>query len=222
MLSVSPHLVTRKTVSPPLKNRLMNRPTVLPNEYTVAVDIDGVLYELVEVMRQRIHRVLGRPLHTLPDPDTYEMESAWQLPVGFVHEQLIQGVKAGDVFWQGEPHQPGLDGLRVLKQSGYRVVLVSARDLPGVEDLCLEATAHWLGTVGAVYDDLILTSNKTQVPYHFLIDDFEHNVRAAQTAGRGGVLLNRGWNVNVELPQAAWECIPMLVSAHQRGLSRAA
>jgi hypothetical protein len=177
---------------------------------TAAVDLDGVVYELVPALRQWIHMRFGRPLHTMPDPGIYDLDVAWDLPPGFVADQLIAGVKAGFLFWEGDAFAPGLIGLRRLKAAGHRVVLVSARDLPGIEDVCFEATQSWLAKphVNAIYDELVLTTTKTDVQFDFLVDDYEVNVRAAHSAGRAAILLNRDWNANViDLKQASWDDI---------------
>lgn len=188
--------------------------------YVVAVDIDGVLYELVEALRQWRHRRLGVPLAAMPDPGVYDLETAWNYSSGALVADLVAGVKDREVFWKGPAHQPGLAGVRALKAAGHRVVLVTARNLPGIEDLCREATEFWLASPGVEvdYDELILASDKTTVEWDFLIDDYEKNVRAGHGAGRHAVLVNRGWNVSVALQQSPWEDIPALVDAARSGL----
>lgn len=189
--------------------------------YVVAVDIDGVLYELVDALRQWRHRRLGVPLAAMPDPGVYDLEAAWNYPTGGggLVADLVAGVRDGEVFWKGAAYRPGLDGVRALKAAGHRVVLVTARNLPGVEDLCREATVAWLASPGVEveYDDLILVSDKTTVDWDFLIDDYEKNVRAGHGVGRHAVLVNRGWNVSVALRQSPWEDIPALVDAARDG-----
>lgn len=190
------------------------------HEYVVAVDIDGVLYELVDALRQWRHRRLGVPLAAMPDPGIYDLESAWGYRPGGLVADLVAGVRDGEVFWKGAAHRPGLAGVRALKAAGYRVVLVTARNLPGVEDLCLEATTSWLASPGVQvdYDELVLASDKTTVEWHFLVDDYEKNVRAGHAAGRHAVLVNRGWNARVAMRQSHWADIPALVAAARDGL----
>lgn len=188
----------------------LHRP--VSERYTVAVDIDGPLYELVPRLRDRVHRTTGRELHTLPEPNIYDLARAWGLGPNDIVQHLTDGVREGDIFWEGEPHLPGIEGLHILKEHGYRVVLVTARDLPGVEDLCAAATRAWLASVGAVYDELHVTSNKNAIDYDFLYDDYEKNVRSAHAAGREAVLQRRGWNVSVDLPQADWAELPELIA----------
>ena len=191
--------------------------------YVVAVDIDGVLYELVDVLRDWIHLKFDRPLHTMPEPGVYNLDVAWDLRPGFLVNQLMAGVQSGFMFWKGEPHLPGLAGLRALKAAGHRVVLVSARDLPGLHDLCFEATQSWLRSprVDAVYDDLILTSDKNSVQWDFLVNDYDKNVRLGHAVGRHAVLLNRAWNVGVGMAQCGWGEVPALVNAARDGLPHA-
>lgn len=188
--------------------------------YVVAVDIDGVLYELVDALRQWRHRRLGVPLAAMPDPGIYDLEAAWNYPSGGLVADLVAGVKDREVFWKGAAHLPGLVGVRALKAAGHRVVLVTARNLPGIEDLCLEATETWLASPGVEveYDELVLVTDKTTIEWDFLVDDYEKNVRAGHGVGRHAVLVNRSWNASVSLRQSPWEDIPALVVAARDGM----
>lgn len=190
--------------------------------FTVAVDIDGVLYEFVEALRQWRHRTYGIALEDMPEPGVYNIEAAWGMEPGALVADMIQGVKDGMVFWHGEAHEAGLRGLRALREAGCRIVLVTSRLLPGVEELCEAATQAWLDGTGLVrgtdYDDLILVaSDKNAVEWDLLIDDYEKNVRSGVVAGRHAVLLNRVWNVDVAMRQAHWDDIPALVASARAG-----
>ena len=190
--------------------------------FIVAVDIDGVLYEFVEVLRRWRHITYGIPLADMPDPGVYDIEAAWDMEPGSLVSDMIQGVKDGVIFWRGEAHEAGLRGLRALRETGCRIALVTSRALPGVEELCQQATEAWLASIGLVlgvdYDDLVVVaSDKTTIDWDLLIDDYEKNVRAGVSVGRHAVLLNRGWNVQVPMRQAHWDDIPALVVAAQGG-----
>lgn len=191
--------------------------TAYPARYVVAVDIDGVLYEFVDVLRQWRHRTYGIPLAQMPDPGIYDIEAAWGMEPGSLVADMIQGVKDGVIFWQGEAHEAGLRGIRALREAGHHIVLITSRALPGIEELCRKATEAWLASKGVEYDDLILASDKTTIEWHILIDDYEKNVRAGHDAGRHAVLLNRYWNATVPMQQAHWDDIPALVAAAQAG-----
>lgn len=199
----------------PARTRLTGAP--VEGQYVVAVDIDGVLYEFVQVLRQWRHRTYGIPLDQMPDPGIYDIEAAWGMAPGSLVADMIQGVKDGVIFWQGEAHEAGLRGIRALREAGHHIVLITSRALPGVEDLCRKATEAWLASKGVDYDDLILASDKTAETWDLLIDDYEKNVRAGHAAGRHAVLLNRYWNAAVPMQQAHWDDIPALVAAAQSG-----
>lgn len=190
--------------------------------FTVAVDIDGVLYEFVEVLRQWRHRTYGIPLADMPEPGVYNMEVAWGMEPGALIADMVQAVKDGALFWEGDAHEPGIRGLRELRRAGCRILLVTSRLLPGAEDLCREATQTWLDAIGLVkgvdYDDLhVVGSDKTIIDWDLLIDDYEQNVRAGGEVGRHAVLLNRCWNASVAMRQAHWDDIPALVVAARAG-----
>lgn len=92
-----------------------------------------------------------------------------------------------------------------------------------MEDLCRAATEAWLSSVGLIcgtdYDELVLVaSDKTDIDWDLLVDDYEKNVRAGIAAGRHAVLLNRGWNVQVQMSQSHWDDIPALVMAAWAGV----
>lgn len=183
--------------------------------FIVGVDIDGVLYRLVEVLRDWLHTRRNIPLSALTDPSVYSLEESWGITGKFLVEEMIAGVKAGEVFWKGGAYESGLVGLRALKDAGFYIRLITARDLPGVEALCYEATTHWLNSPGveATYDDLVLTSDKASVECDYLIDDYEKHVRAAHSIGRPAILMRRRWNQSVVMEQASWAQIPAMVAA---------
>lgn len=188
--------------------------------FTVAVDIDGVLYEFVHALRMWRHRTHGIALADMPEPGVYDIETAWGMERGTLVAEMIAGVQDGTLFWQGAAHEPGIRGLRALRSAGCRIVLVTARALPGVEELCREATEAWLTSKGLAcgvdYDELILVaSDKTGIEWDLLVDDYEKHVRAGVEAGRHAVLLNRGWNTGVAMRQAHWDDIPALVASAQ-------
>jgi hypothetical protein len=196
-----------------------------PQDYTVGVDIDGILYKLVPVMRERVRRLLGRSLDSMPDPTEYDMEKSWNLPKGFIFEQLVAGVQEGDIFWTGDAYPEAREALRALKARGYRITLPTTRALPGFEGLCQEATESWLHANGfdGLYDELqVIGADKNTVAHHFLVDDYSKNVTAALAAGRGATLIGRPWNQGFDLPSTTWENVVETVEAHRLSISQAA
>lgn len=171
---------------------------------TVAVDVDGPLYELVPALRTWLHHNAGLPMSQMPDPTIYDIAGVWGITQRFLIEQLIAGCQAGHLFWKGEAHRPGIKALHALRAAGHRIVLVTARDLPGIEATARAATETWARAVDAPYDELFLTHDKNTVDWDVLVDDYEVNVTRAHADQRHALLLRREWNLHLPLATHDW------------------
>lgn len=159
---------------------------------TIAVDVDGVLYDVDTVMwRWLTNKGYAPPDHEIR---TYNMSDNWGIDGETIQEEFGNAVSAGVMFRYGEPYPEGLEAVRRIYGAGHKVVLITARDLPGRETQCLQATIKWLRENRIPFDALHLTREKEKVPFDILVDDAPGNVERVTAWGKKGIILHRPWN----------------------------
>lgn len=176
-----------------------------PTGSIVGVDCDGVLYRFGAVMRRWLIEHCGIPATQLTEPTTYSLPAAWGLTDDYLNREMIRAVRAGVLFWTGAPYRDALPALRRIAAAGHHVRIITARALPGIEDVCLDATTTWLRNAGFPFHDVVLSRRKHEVDYDILIDDCPDNVATSRAVGRNAVLLDRPWNRDSkDLPVITW------------------
>ena len=159
---------------------------------TVAVDIDGVLYDVDGVMwRWLVNQGYPPPSHEIR---TYSMGQNWNLEEEVVTEEFGKAVDAGFMFRYGDAYKESVNAVRRIFQKGHKVVLITARDLTGRENKCHQATLKWLRENGVPFDELHITSEKEKVNFDILIDDAPGNIERVMSNGKRGYILHRPWN----------------------------
>lgn len=158
---------------------------------TVALDLDGCLYPfgvMDDWMKARGYEQPAGP------QETYSYSDYW----GITHEQFFDemagAVKAGLLFRYGDPYQDGVALAREAYRQGHHVKIVTARNLPGVEDEARAATVRWLREQKVPFDSIDITHEKEKVAFDMLIDDHPGNVEKVTASGKRAVLLDRPWN----------------------------
>lgn len=157
----------------------------------VAFDLDGCVYSF-DVLR---HWMTARG-YAVPDTpqDRYSMPAYLGISQEQFFAEMRASVQAGLLFRRGEAYPDGLAAVRAIYQSGHQVVILTARNLPGAEAPCHQATVQWLRETGVPFDELVITHRKEQVDFDVLIDDHPGNVEQVTAAGKRAVLLDRPWN----------------------------
>ena len=182
---------------------------VIPDPKRIAGDIDGCYYDFNGIMAEWLV-ARGWDPKKLVSPTTYSLAQAWGLPRPELKDEMQRALAAGVMFRRGSAYPEATESIRHLGLSGHRIVMNSARLMPGMELEARRATMQWLRENGIHPDETHLVhmdggDHKLAVPFDLLIDDAPDNVRAALAAGRSAVLLDRPWNVDaVDLPRASY------------------
>jgi len=182
---------------------------------TVAVDVDGVLYDFDNAFGLWCVANIGLNPELLKVDHTYRLEDRWGITQEQVLEYMIAGVREGTTFRFGPVYEDCRVPLNEIYGDGHHVMMLTARDLPGVTELCRAHTAHWLENEAKLpYDELVLSSRKEDHDFDILVDDSPANVRAVQAAGKRAVLLDRPWNRDADdLTRTTWAGFPAIVDA---------
>lgn len=176
---------------------------------TIAVDLDGCLYDFTGAMRKWL-LTRGWSEDQLVPPTQYYAQRDWNIDQEVFNLELMTALGTGDMFRVGVAYPDAIRGVRDLGLAGHNIVINSARFFNGLEDKSLAATLLWLRE-HRVHPDLVHLANpldkmdKLAVPFDLLIDDHPSNVETALEAGRGAVLLDRQWNTMYgDLPRASY------------------
>lgn len=182
------------------------------NPLTIAVDLDGCLYDFTAIMRDwLISR--GWDPEDLIEPTRYNLSDEWGIDASTFQSEMKRSLGNDVMFRVGEPFPDAIRAVQQLGKAGHAIVANSARLFAGMEDKSRAATVQWLRENGIHPDDIHLADptdpkDKLRIKFDLLIDDHPGNVEAAIKAGRGAVLLDRSWNeVYEDLPRASYAAI---------------
>ena len=182
-----------------------------PNAKVIAIDLDGCIYDFNSAIREWLVSK-GWDRDRLSEPPVYSLHQAWGIDHNSLVTEMIEASKAGKLFNEGLYLPDGLAGARALGLAGHVLSVISARSLPGAEEIINRGTNQWLRENGLHVDKLLLVSPtipeaKLGVHFDLLIDDHPGNVEIALKHGRKAILLDRLWNQESNLPRASYDYI---------------
>lgn len=143
---------------------------------TIALDADGVLVDINTPWLTELNRQTGKALR-YEEITTWD----WHLLFGISKSQLYKA-RQPEMYDEVQPIEGAQDGVRLLKQMGYRLVVLT-HDLPhfarrkkaAIERLFPELT-----------EIVFAKEKKAVMPTALLVDDAAHN--------RPDILLTQPWN----------------------------
>lgn len=186
--------------------------------FTVAFDCDGVIYDFNDAMRDWLV-ARGWNRDAMPEPHTYSLREAWGLDNDDLMKEMQYSVRAGMLWHSGSTHEDGAQSARALGMAGHRILVNTARALPGVNAPARAATMTWLRSVNIHPDGIHVAdpadpASKLQADWDVLLDDHPENVRTALNAGRAAILVDRKWNrdaTDLDEHRAGFDAIPSIV-----------
>lgn len=176
----------------------------------VALDFDGVMYPFTRAWSVWWASVGGSPMFDV-EPDVREFWLASGVSSPEFHDHLaVFAVEEG--YRTQEPYPEALVGLMALFDSGCDLVGVSSR--PASRAVVCSTygwVADWMLPLRSVS---LGPTSKLEVECDLLIDDDPAALLALEDYGDGsGILLDRPWNRESDLPRASWAELPALVAA---------
>lgn len=161
-------------------------------------DLDGVGYEFVDALRDRIVKTGLRKLEELPKPKVWDFpEDQW----GFTTPEWLEifrlGVDAGEIFRIGPPRPGFVKAFKRARALGHTNHIVTHR---AMGQLSVQNTSEWLneymrdGNNKPLWDSLTFSADKTIVDTDIFLDDYPVNYDQLDQAGRLVYFLTRPWN----------------------------
>jgi hypothetical protein len=162
----------------------------------IGVDLDGVCYPFVPVLRAHVMAHTGRPFVTLPDPTAFDFAAQWSMTTAELLGWMRHAVSEGALFAAGDPYPGVVSGLRRLAAAGHRIHVVTDRPDGPARD----RTRAWLRRHQVTFHDLTFTADKTGVGADVFIEDKPSNYAALVAAGVDTYLRSHPYNAHVRTP----------------------
>lgn len=163
----------------------------------VGIDLDGVVYDFENALRDWFVLRYGWNRARLPDATRWEIADEW----GISREQFVwectEATRARFLFVHGEPINDSVHQLGRLRKAGHEIHFITARDFgPNTKT----NTYAWLDLWRLPYDSLTFSSNKTAVRVDAMIDDYPGNVTDLISVGVDAYLQDRLYNRDFDCP----------------------
>ena len=157
----------------------------------IAVDLDGVVFDLVSEVLTRWNREF-QASYKYDSIIHYELWRNFTTSESFFDgwwwDQCIQGLFA-DLL----PYPTVYEFLEELKLMGHEIVIITSRQLPWVED-----TAYSLNSLEIPHDELHFCGKKWKVDCDIYIDDNPNLLRRFGKLGKPLLIPTRPWTQGVQ------------------------
>ncbi len=166
---------------------------------TINIDMDGVVYDMVGVLRERMRGVLGQDL---PPPDSWDFGN-WPLEeAGLTGTNMIQQQAYQGLFTWGYSVEGAIQGIRDLYDAGHDLrVVTNKKGLGPASLIAMTDALGWLkGQQILDMVDVVFVDNydKQGYPADVVIDD--NPTLDWMQEGRINILFDQPWNRHVGIP----------------------
>jgi len=170
---------------------------------TAGVDLDGVVYNYVDALRDWIGISTGQDTSKLGEATQWNFyEHDWNMSFEEFCKHTDAGVDNGYIFAVGEPYPGVVEGMKAMREAGVKIHIVTDRGRAGKPGKAEQLTVDWLDANGIIYDEITLTSDKTAINTHMFIDDRPENFQALDEAGVEVYLRRQRWNQHLHAARA--------------------
>ena len=163
----------------------------------VGIDLDGVGYPFIEILRRWLVEVRGREPEELPAAQEWDFYGAWNLTPDAFHQEFHDAVAAGFMFAVGEPAPGFIDLLETVVANGDEVHIVTSRNVgsPAVAAMARRSTLAWVARLEAPIHSVTVSADKGCVETDVFLEDSPMNYDALDDVGETvPFLLDRPWN----------------------------
>jgi hypothetical protein len=164
----------------------------------IGIDLDGVLYDFAASLRRYLFSIdpEGTTAHVHNrEPSQWEFWPEWNMSYEDWLEACHNGVDAGFVF-QGPARPLAAESVRVIKNAGHEVHIITDRTFGGTPGASAWATREWLNHHRIPFDTLTFSPDKTKVETDKFVEDKLSNYDALVASGSDAYLINRPWNAD--------------------------
>jgi hypothetical protein len=163
----------------------------------VGFDIDGVMYDFAESLRQYMRYFGYDKKYNMCEGEVskWHFYHDWGMTDAEFVNHCHKGVDAGFVFAHGGTRDNSPDAVRFVKDLGHSVHIITDRSFGSTPERSHFATRQWLYLNDIPYDTLDFSADKTCRETDIFIEDKLENYDALVAAGVDCYLVSRPWNM---------------------------
>ena len=175
----------------------------------INVDLDGVVYDFTEAMREAFDYRFGQamldrgeptPTHW-PDPWTWELDESWPVERQTVMEVMQAEILDRKLFRYGHAIDGAIEGLREIQAMGHHIRIVTAKTFndPYTTQIARASTLGWLYDNDVPHNTLAFSDSRGKESYRaaVVIDDKPKLTDWVQPQALN-VLMDQPWNRTIE------------------------
>lgn len=177
---------------------MKKQPEIFQEHIRLGLDLDGVIYDFFSEFRELIAAERNVSIDQLPETTNWHFYEDWGMSFEEYSEKVSRFASEGKIFASGNMYDGAIEATRRLKEMGYHIVIITARDVD--EDVntlrtVISNTRAWLDANDITYDELIVNNDKTIHDLSILIDDSIANIEKFIESGSGVTyIFDRPWN----------------------------
>jgi hypothetical protein len=160
----------------------------------IGVDLDGVVYNFVDALREWIHESTAKPFDEMPPAQEWNFYRSWGLTGAEFLSLYAAGVNAGRIFRHGVPYPGSVENMRALTRDGHQLHIITSRAIVGAEAAAARNTEHWLHDYDIPHASLTISADKHLTPTDIFLEDSPANYDALEAADRHPWLYTQAWN----------------------------
>jgi len=162
----------------------------------VGIDLDGVVYPFVDMLRQWLVEERGRlTAEQCPPADHWDFYKDWGLTTPEFLEEFCASIHAGFMFHQGEPIPGSIETMHKLADEGHELIVITSRHIIGAEAEARRATLKWLASHDVALSGIAITPDKGVLATDLFLEDAEHNYDSLEADEETmPILLTQAWN----------------------------
>lgn len=156
-------------------------------KFIIAIDLDGVIWDLVTPWIAKYNSITNEDIK-VEDIKTYNIAEYIE------HEGILHYILETESFWDKVDLYPGVEeAIRLLKECPEIDFVISSATCYKIASHKIRCLMQLLPDIGA--NDLVLTSRKDLLDVHFMIDDYEDNLKHMAATGKGvPILIDQPYN----------------------------
>lgn len=161
----------------------------------VGVDLDGVLYPFVAVVRAWLVE-RGYSGADGGEAHQWAFYRDWGLTDAEWDHEFVEGIHAGAIFGPADCEPDGLRALKVLAEGGHEVHLITSRNVPGAAARARQLTFEWVAELGFPFHSVTVSADKGVVETDVFLEDSPATCRVLEAeADTVPFLLAQPYNV---------------------------
>ena len=164
---------------------------------TINVDIDGVVYDFVGIMREMTEASPAVAPRKLGEVESWNMWEHWGMERDEWYEHFHANIRDG-LFARGQAIPGAVNAVMGLVEDGHRVRFVTSKKMRHAKSTmrAQQQTTEWLYANGLIQvTELCFTSNKQGYPADVVIDD-KGDLSWVQE-GASNLLYDQPWNADL-------------------------